>query len=304
MAACRAVGVTSPDPYPGAMVEVIAASPLMRRTILLTSREVVAFGALTALLAILADAAIGHGLLWENDPYWTYWITKTFLIGTIFTLGTAWLGVGIGVGAVVAVVHTVVLTIYYWTFSPIGLPSAPEWLDLEHTWLTGVPIHFGVIYLGYLVALFVWRRRSLVDPAALQPVSTALSALVATVVAVILAGVLVTILLGEYPGFTWFLVRILITFPLVFAWWSVAGRDPTAAVVGGIAIALAWGAYGQFLGPIGLPQEPLRVLSSLPPPAQVHWLDYTDQWLVSLPVYVVVLVVTLLFEARVRPRPT
>src|SRR5205814_1851264 len=27
--------------------------------------------------------ALGHALSWENDPYWTYWITKTFLIATV-----------------------------------------------------------------------------------------------------------------------------------------------------------------------------------------------------------------------------
>lgn len=77
-----------------------------------------------------------RALLWENDPYWTYWITKTFLIATVFGLGTAWLGMGIGRGAAITAVHTVVLTAYYWSLSPIGLPSHPEWLDLEHTWVT------------------------------------------------------------------------------------------------------------------------------------------------------------------------
>jgi hypothetical protein len=37
----------------------------------LTTRSVASFTALVALLAILADAAVGHGLLWENDPYWS-----------------------------------------------------------------------------------------------------------------------------------------------------------------------------------------------------------------------------------------
>jgi hypothetical protein len=27
---------------------------------------------LVGLSAIFVDAAIAHGLLWENDPYWTY----------------------------------------------------------------------------------------------------------------------------------------------------------------------------------------------------------------------------------------
>lgn len=75
-------------------------------------RDVATFTGAVALLAILSDAALGHALLWENDPYWTYWITKTFLIATVFGLGTAWLGVGLARGAAVTAVHTVVLTVY------------------------------------------------------------------------------------------------------------------------------------------------------------------------------------------------
>ena len=56
----------------------------------------------------------------------------------------------------VTAVQTLILTTYYWSLSPIGLPSHPEWLDLQHTWVTGPPVHFGVYYLGYLVALWLW----------------------------------------------------------------------------------------------------------------------------------------------------
>jgi hypothetical protein len=124
------------------------------------------------------DASIGHGITWENDPYWTYWVTKTFLIATVFGLGTAWLGVSAWRGAIITAVHTIVLTVYYWTFSPIGLPSTPTWLDLEHTWITGLPIHFGVIYAGYLLALWAWhRRRALAEIAQVDSGSVAARAL-------------------------------------------------------------------------------------------------------------------------------
>ncbi|MDQ3823364.1 MAG: hypothetical protein M3321_09010, partial [Actinomycetota bacterium] len=147
-----------------------------RRSGVAGARGLATFTALVALLAILSDAAVGHALLWENDPYWTYWITKTFLIATVFGLGTAWLGTGVVRGAVISFVHTVVLTVYYWTLSPIGLPSHPDWLDLEHTWITGVPVHFAVIYLGYLVALWIWRRRPLDDAPAGRDALAALAA--------------------------------------------------------------------------------------------------------------------------------
>lgn len=88
-----------------------AGPPFPGNNRVLTTSDLAKFTALVALLAILADAAVGHALLWENDPYWTYWVTKTFLIATVFGLGTAWLGTGVGRGAVITLVHTVILTL-------------------------------------------------------------------------------------------------------------------------------------------------------------------------------------------------
>ena len=260
-------------------------------------RELAKFTGAVALLAIFADAAVGHGLLWENDPYWTYWITKTFLIATVFALGTAWLGVGVARGAVITAIHTVVLTIYYWSFSPIGLPSSPEWLDLEHTWVTGVPVHFGVIYLGYLLALWLWRRRD-VDRGEGDLASTARGALWASLAIVVGGGGLVSVALGAFPGFTWFLVRLLITVPFVLIWWAFADRDRLSAVVGGVVLAFMWGTYSHFLGPLGLPDASLRIFEQDPPAATVRWLDYRETWLVGLPMIAAVAIIVLLFAAR------
>ncbi len=272
----------------------------------LTTRNVAQFTALVALLAILADAAVGHALLWENDPYWTYWITKTFLIATVFGLGTAWFGTGVVRGAVISFVHTLVLTVYYWTLSPVGLPSHPGWLDLEHTWITGVPVHFAVIYLGYLVAVWLWRRRPLEDAPAGRD---ALAALVAGAVIVVVAGALASLAVGAFPGVTWFVVRLLIAVPFLIFWWAAAGHDWPAAVGGAITLAFVWGAYGHFLSPSGLPDVPLRITGEEPPPADVEWLGYRDLWLVSFPIYLLVsgvvlaAAVPLLTRVRLRAAP-
>ena len=250
------------------------------------------FTGAVALLAILSDAAVGHALLWENDPYWTYWVTKTFLIATVFGLGTAWLGAGIVRGAVITAVHTLVLTIYYWSLSPIGLPSHPEWLDLQHTWVTGLPVHFGVIYLGYLAALWLWRRRAaardMVTPSVAVDAGRALAVGAAIVV---VGGLLEAFALGEFPGATWFLVRLLIAVPFTLSWWAVAGRDRAAAVGGGITLALVLAAYTHFLGPVGLPDTDLRLVAQDPPPATVHWLSYQDEFLVAFPITLLVALV-------------
>src|SRR4051812_17076368 len=123
---------------------------------MLNARNLAKFSLLVGFMGILADSTLAHALLWENDPYWTYWITKTLLITTVFALGTAWYGFGPARGAVITVVHTFILSIYYWTFSPVGLPEKIEWLDPSHVWTTGLPIHFMVIYLGYLTAWWIW----------------------------------------------------------------------------------------------------------------------------------------------------
>ena len=262
----------------------------------LTASQVAKFAALAALLAILADATIGHGLTWENDPYWTYWVTKTFLIATVIGLGTAWFGIGVGRGALIVLAHTLILTVYYWTLSPVGLPSSPDWLDLQHTWVTGAPIHFGVIYLGYLTALWIWRRRARLRALPdMESRAFGLKVLVMSLLIVLVAGGLSNLALGEFTGATWYVVRILITVPFIMLWRTVVGRDRLSSVVGGITLALVWAAYSQFLGPVGLPDiHNLRIFAQSPPPAPAHWLSYNQLWLISFPIYVVTMVSLLL----------
>lgn len=265
----------------------------------LPSSQVARFTALAALLAILADATIGHGLTWENDPYWTYWVTKTFLIATVIGLGTAWFGIGVGRGALIVLVHTIILTIYYWTLSPIGLPSSPHWLDLEHTWISGVPIHFGVIYLGYLTALWIWRRRQRFEFIAdVNPRFFGFRALIVAVLVVLTAGLLSNLALGEFTGVTWYVVRLLITVPFLMLWWTIVGRDRWGDLVGGVVLAFVWAAYSQYLGPTGLPDiHHLRIFTQAAPPSPVNWLDYNQLWLISFPIYVVTIISLLTLDA-------
>jgi hypothetical protein len=253
--------------------------------------EVLTFAAVAGMLAMVSDAVVGHALLWQNDPYWTYWVTDTLLVTTVFSIGTALLGAGIARGAVVTGVQTLLLTTYYWSLSPIGLPADPEWLDLQHTWVTGPPVHFGVYYLGYLVALWLWRRRSaavqaptpaLADPDELRHrvISDAIRALVIALAIVVVLGTAQTVALAEFPGVTWFIMRTAILVPFILGWWAFAGRDRAAAVAGGVVAAALLAAYGHYLGPVGLPNADLRVLAQDAPPADVHWLSYTEEFLV------------------------
>lgn len=270
----------------------------------LTLPELVKFTALAALLAIFADAAVAHAMLWGNDPYWTYWVTDTLLMATVFGVGTAWIGVGLKRGAVLTFVHVLLLTTYYWTLAPIGLPGQPEWLDLEHTWLTGLPVHFGVYYLGYVLAVWLWdrSRRARAEAATIAPATplgpTASLALALAAAIVIVLGLLQTWVNGQFPGLTWFIMRIAVTTPLVLAWWATAGTDRVAAVSGGVMLGFALTAYSHYLGPTGLPNASLRLIAENPPSANVQWLTYREAFFVLLPAAQVLAVIALLLARR------
>jgi hypothetical protein len=267
--------------------------------------DVVKFTALAASLAIFVDAAIGHAMIWGNDPYWTYWVTDTLLMATVFGLGTAWFGMGLLKGALITAAHILALTVYYWSLSPIGLPSQPEWLDFEHTWATGLPVHFAVYYLGYVIALWLWRRRfaardDRAGESRLSLVGEAVLALATAVAVVIIVGLLQTLTLGEFPGVTWFVMRTAVAFPLTLAWWAIAGRDRGAAIGGGVMLGFVLATYSHFLGPIGLPNSSFRLLIENPPPAAVHWLSYRQEFLVLLPLTLAVSVAAYLLAFRWR----
>lgn len=218
---------------------------------------VVKFGLLVGLGGIFYDAVLAHGLMWENDPYWTYWITKTFLIATVFALATAFFGIGLAQGAIATAVHTLILEVYYQWLSPVGLPREPQWLDFDHVWITGVPIHYASIFAGYLTALWMWRRR----PLAAQPSPRRLGlfALVATALVLVLDGLVVQgLILRENPGLTFFVVRALISVPFFLALAAYVGLDDAGVVMGSALLALTWTAYSIYLGPTGLPLGPIE----------------------------------------------
>ncbi len=240
-----------------------------------TAEDTLKFGVTVGFAAILMDAAIAHGLFWENDPYWTYWITKTFLITTVFTFGSALLGIGLGQGLVLTAAHTLVLEVYYEWLAPVGLPQEPEWLDFNHLWTTGVPAHYLSMFAGYLLAWWVWRRTHEIHwerPYGDAPATLAVLTLAGAIGIIVVDGVITQwLLLQSWPGVTFFVQRLLIAFVFLFAWSVLVGLDVRGLVTGGIMLALVWTTYSMYLGPQGLPTR------------APTYLGYNDLWLKSFP---------------------
>jgi hypothetical protein len=253
---------------------------------MLRAKDLVKFALMVGLFDILFDAAIGHAFIWKNDPYWTYWITKTFLIVTVFTIGTAIAGIGKKQGAIISLVHTIVLTVYYWTFSPVGLPKEVMWLDVHHTWTTGVPIHFLVIYLGYLGASWVWtntRNQMEIDTKA-----AVWRSLIAAVISVVVLCLLSSLVLGQFVGITWCLTRILVLFPFIFLWLAYMPDTGNLNLFGVFVISLALASYSHYLSPLGLPGT-WRLFDTTNPVTNPYWLNYSELWFRQFPVYFAVL---------------
>lgn len=262
----------------------------------LSARDTFKFGVLVGLGGIFIDASIAHGLFWDNDPYWTYWITKSFLIATVFTIGTAFLGIGLWQGLAITAVHTLVLEVYYEWLAPVGLPQEPEWLDFNHLWTTGVPVHYLSILIGYLLALWIWRRNAGVarrdaDAPAGGARGATLAALLATAGLLLLDGLLTqALLLGQFPGITYFVQHLLVGFVFVYAWLVYVGTSGAAWAVGALMLALLWTTYGMYLAPQGLPFDPPR------------YLGYDALWLRTLPGDLVSALVVFFLLDRMRAR--
>jgi hypothetical protein len=262
------------------------------------------FGILVALSAIFVDAAVAHGLYWENDPYWTYWVTKTFLIATVFTLGTVFLGVGLGPGLVLTLVHTLILEVYYQWMAPIGLPQEPQWLPVRDLWTLGFVTHFLAILGGYLLALWIWRRRANVATLTDRDAPlVGLFALGAAVLAVVVDGVVTqAVLLGHFPGIAFFVQRLLIAFVFLFAWSVYVGYDRAGLASGAVLLALVWTTYAMYLGPASGPSD-LPFVTGQPPLTKTTYLDYEELWLRTLPGGVAAVLAALVIATRVVPGP-
>ncbi len=237
-------------------------------------KNIVKFGLLVGATGIFIDAAIAHGIFWENDPYWTYWITKTFLISTSFILGTALLGTGILRGAIITIFFTAVLQAYYSWFAPVGLPQEPMWFIVKDMWTEGYVTHYLTIFTGYLFALWIWKRNGgrAKEEASEEARSLATWSLTTAVLIVVLDGVITQgILLRNFPGITYFIQHLLISCVFVSAWSVFMGFDEEGQIAGGFTLSLLYVLYGMFLSPTGLPG---------PNP---HYLGYSDLWFKTFP---------------------
>lgn len=238
-------------------------------------RDVVLFGTLVGISAIFFDAAIAHGLWWENDPYWTYWITKTFLIVAVYILATAGLGIGIWQGALASLIHTIILEVYYDFLAPIGLPQAYWWLEFKDLWGSGFITHYLVIFAGYLLALWIYlRMRTRADIVQKSQVDrySILSVLMLAIIILLLDGLITQgFIINSFPGITFYVQRLIITFVFLSLWGAYIGFDNAGRVMAALMLSLLWTAYSMYLGPLGLPYKP------------AYFMEYTELWLKSFP---------------------
>lgn len=259
---------------------------------LLTPNEAIKFGILTGILAMFFDASIGHGLFWKNDPYWTYWFTDAFLITMIISFGTSILGIGLWQGIVLIAIQALTLELYYEFLSPVGLPQEPYWLSHYDIWTTGYLVHFLVYLSGFLLALWIWRRREHIKEimARIVPRKIAFFSLITALIVLFLDGLIThTFIFGTYPGFTFLLQRLILAFVFLFLWNSYVGLDIKGLVSGALLLSLLWLTYNMYLGPLGLPRNfPV-------------FLGYNELWFMLFPGSFVASLIGLIIARKIMP---
>jgi len=258
-----------------------------------TANSAIKYGILTAILAMFLDAAVGHGLFWKNDPYWTYWITDTLLIITIVTIGSTIVGIGVWQGFLLTAFQALTLEVYYQFLSPVALPQEPYWLSHYEIWTTGLPVHYLVYLAGYFLALWIWRRKARTKHLIVSLPSWKISIhSLITAILIIIIDVIITqaFLLGEYPGFTFLLQRLIITFVFLSVWNSYVGIDLKGIISATVLLSLQWITYTMYLGPVGLPAN------------YPVYLSYQELWNLSFPGALISVLAGLLIMKRFRPR--
>ncbi len=255
--------------------------------------KAVKFGILTAILSMFIDAGVGHGLFWQNDPFWSYWITDTMLITTIVTIGTTIIGIGLWQGALLMFIQVLTLEIYYQFLSPVGLPQVPYWLNHFEVWIEGIPIHFLVYLSGYLIALWIWFRKEKTKKENKNIIPWKISLYsITTATLIVIFDLFFTqlFLLKGYPGFTFLLQRFIISTVFLLVWNSHIGVDDEGVISGTILLTLQWLTYTLYLGPLGLPKK-------FP-----YFLTYNQLWTLLFPGTLLSVFVVLLIMKRFKPK--
>ncbi|NLI74789.1 MAG: hypothetical protein GX369_08555 [Euryarchaeota archaeon] len=224
----------------------------------LTANDTIKFGILTGVLAMFFDAAVSHGLFWQNDPFWSYWIADGLLITTIVSAGTAIIGIGIWQGFVLMGFQTLALEIYYQFLSPVGLPREPYWLSRFEIWTSGIPVHYLTYTAGFLLALWIWRRGHRLKKIMqnIEPKRIAFTTLIAAPFVLILDGIITQgIFLGYFTGITFLVHRFIIAFVFIYLWSSYVGFDGKGLISGALILSLLWSTFNMYLGAVGLPKD-------------------------------------------------
>lgn len=148
------------------------------------------------------------------------------------------------------------------------------------------------------MSLWLWRRRAdvteLWQP---SPIGLGLYALLAAGIVVALEAFVVQwSILQQNPGLTYFVARALIAIPFFFWLASYVALDGVGLLAGSLLLPLVWTTYGMYLGPTGLPSEPIR------------YPGYATLWLFSFPAQVMAVLMGSWFAAAImqidRPRRT
>ena len=256
----------------------------------LSDRHALQFGFLASISALLMLAVLAHGLWWENDPFWTYWVTQWLLLAASFIVGTIFMGVGVREGVILTCIQGVIHALYYTFLRPMGLPLEPWYAAFRDLWTSGFVTHSLAVLSGYLIALWIWWRKTrrfaglaAVEKKELSKCIT-FSLLSSGLIAVVDAFITQGVLARNFFGFAFLIERFLLLFLFIAFWDYYVGFDHKGILTGSLIaniLMVGWAMYG---GP--------RTLSD----GRFEYLDYSTLWFVLLPGGIISMLAVLSFK--------
>jgi hypothetical protein len=115
-------------------------------------------------------------------------------------------------------------------------------------------------------------------------------ALLISIAVLIIDGIITQgLLLRDFPGITYYVQHLLISFVVFAAWATFIGFDLKGSFAASLLLSLVWVTYSMYLGPLGLP-------NSLP-----HYLGYKELWLKSFPGAFISIFIGLLLLSKFMP---
>lgn len=202
-------------------------------------RDLAKFVGIAALAGTLFDQVASRIL---NGGQEFPFIFEFLLLAVITGFGMILIGVGRIRGMILVALFLLYVSLFSQLFPFKYFFLHSQQVNVQMIFSTNFLLHFIAIYLGYLIAMWLWQRSSVSSSLPFIGFVAVLAVAMAAA-----AWILNSLIDGHLPSIVLLLIYVLIATPFLILWWSLVGRDKATAIGGGVILSLLWFLYSQWV---------------------------------------------------------